>query len=144
MLTHLLPEPRKAPRVVVLGAAGFVGGAILRRLAADGIPTLGLGRADVDLGEAGAAAALTAVLEPSDVLVFASARAPCKNLAMFRENLVMAEAVCGALQSKPVAHVVYVSSDAVYKDSMNPLTEDSCAEPSSLHGAMHLAREVAL
>ena len=43
-----------------------------------------------------------------------------------------------------VAHVVYLSSDAVYKDSSQPITESSCAEPSSLHGVMHLAREVAL
>jgi nucleoside-diphosphate-sugar epimerase len=43
-----------------------------------------------------------------------------------------------------VAHVLYVSSDAVYKDSAEPLSEASCAEPGSLHGVMHLAREVML
>jgi UDP-glucose 4-epimerase len=48
------------------------------------------------------------------------------------------------LQAQPVAHVVYVSSDAVYQDSTAPLTETSCAEPGSPHGAMHLAREVVL
>jgi nucleoside-diphosphate-sugar epimerase len=40
------------------------------------------------------------------------------------------------------SHVVNISSDAVYADSSGPLTERSCAEPGSLHGAMHLAREV--
>jgi nucleoside-diphosphate-sugar epimerase len=30
----------------------------------------------------------------------------------------------------------------VYADSDRPLTEASCASPGSLHGAMHLAREV--
>jgi len=67
-----------------------------------------------------------------------------KNVEMLRENIVMAEQVCAALKARPPAHVVYISSDAVYKDSMQPLTEESCAEPSSLHGAMHLAREIAL
>jgi nucleoside-diphosphate-sugar epimerase len=38
--------------------------------------------------------------------------------------------------------VVNISSDAVYADSDRPLSESSCAEPGSLHGAMHLAREV--
>jgi nucleoside-diphosphate-sugar epimerase len=76
--------------------------------------------------------------------VFASAKAPCKDLGMLRENLAMAEAVCAALRERPVAHLVYLSSDAVYKDSAAPLTESSCAEPASLHGVMHLAREVAL
>jgi nucleoside-diphosphate-sugar epimerase len=84
------------------------------------------------------------LLESSDALVFVSARAPCKDLAMLRENLVMAEAVCTALRTVPVSHLVYISSDAVYKDSPRPLTEVSCAEPGSLHGVMHLAREVAL
>jgi nucleoside-diphosphate-sugar epimerase len=40
--------------------------------------------------------------------------------------------------------VVYISSDAVYRDSKAPLTEQSCAEPASLHGAMHLTRELML
>jgi nucleoside-diphosphate-sugar epimerase len=63
---------------------------------------------------------------------------------MLRENVEMAAAVCAALKARPVAHVVYISSDSVYKDSSQPLTETSCAEPASLHGIMHLAREVAL
>jgi nucleoside-diphosphate-sugar epimerase len=56
----------------------------------------------------------------------------------------MMENVCKALATASPRHVVYVSSDAVYRDSKTPLTERSCAEPSSLHGAMHLARELML
>jgi nucleoside-diphosphate-sugar epimerase len=63
---------------------------------------------------------------------------------MLLENFAMARSLCAALQRTSVAHVVYVSSDAVYKDSPAPLSETSCAEPASLHGAMHLAREIAL
>jgi nucleoside-diphosphate-sugar epimerase len=66
-----------------------------------------------------------------DVLVFASARAPCRDVETLRENIAMAAAVCAALQSRPVAHLVYISSDAVYKDTPQPLTEASCAEPAS-------------
>ena len=76
--------------------------------------------------------------------VKASAKAPVKNPAMLLENLRMAEVACAALQRSPVAHLIYISSDAVYKDSPQPLSEDSCAEPGSLHGIMHLAREVML
>ncbi len=127
-----------------MGASGFIGGAIVRRFAADGVPTLELGRPALDLTAADAAVRLGNFLKPDDTLVFASARAPCKDLGMLRENLIMAEAVCAALERRPVAHVVYISSDAVYKDSRDALTEASCAEPSSLHGAMHLTREIAL
>jgi nucleoside-diphosphate-sugar epimerase len=63
---------------------------------------------------------------------------------MLRDNLSMIEPVCSLLQRQSAAQVVYISSDAVYKDSTEPLTELSCAEPASLHGVMHLAREVAL
>jgi UDP-glucose 4-epimerase len=144
MLTHVNSEARKPPRVVVLGAGGFIAGTILRRLAADGIPTLALGRPAFDLLAAGAAQQLAGALHADDTLIFASAKAPVKDVGMLRENVVMAEAVCAALRERPVTHVIYVSSDAVYKDSREPLTEASCAEPASLHGVMHLAREVAL
>ena len=53
----------------------------------------------------------------------------------------MMNTVVAALKRQPVAHVIYVSSDAVYKDKAEPLTEADCAEPGSLHGVMHLARE---
>ncbi len=144
MMKHGNAQPAKPRRVVVLGAGGFIAGAIMRRLQADGITTLGLGRPEFDLMAQGTADRLAQVLDGQDTLVFASAKAPCKDLAMLRENLLMAEAVCTALRKQPVAHLVYISSDAVYKDSSGPLTESSCAEPGALHGVMHLAREVAL
>jgi len=48
------------------------------------------------------------------------------------------------LRKTTVQHLVYISSDAVYADSDSPLSENSCAQPGSLHGIMHLAREVML
>ena len=63
---------------------------------------------------------------------------------MLIENLLMGFTVCGALRETPVKHLVYVSSDAVYAASNLPLTEQSWAQPVSLHGVMHLARKVML
>lgn len=144
MLQHTHVTPQKPVRSVVLGAGGFIGGAILRRLQAADVPVLALGRPAFDLLSPDAGDRLTSLLEPTDTLIFVSARAPVKNPAMLLENLRMAEAVCTALQRRPVSHLVYISSDAVYKDSDQPLGESSCAEPGSLHGVMHLAREVML
>lgn len=56
----------------------------------------------------------------------------------------MMQAVIEAVTITPVAHLIYISSDAVYADSDVPLTEASPAAPNSLHGAMHLTREVML
>jgi UDP-glucose 4-epimerase len=144
MLAHLLSSTEKPARAVVLGAAGFVGGACVRHLRAAGVETLPLGRAEVDLASPDASVGLQKHIRAGDTLVFASARAPCKNAAMLIENVRMAEAVCAALRGTAIAHLVYVSSDAVYRDSPDPITEESCAEPGSLHGVMHLSREVLL
>jgi nucleoside-diphosphate-sugar epimerase len=144
MITNLHDAPRKPARAVVLGASGFIGGATARRLRSEGIEVAALGREFYDLLAPDAATRLAVELRPDDTLVFVSARAPVKNVAMLMENMRMGEAVCVALKNRPVAHVVYVSSDAVYKDSSEPLSESSCAEPGSLHGVMHLTREVML
>lgn len=125
-----------------MGAAGFVGSAVVARLARDNVPVLALGHADIDLLAAHAADRLAATLQPGDVFVAASARAPVKNSDMLIENMSMARAMVRALASAPVVHVVNVSSDAIYADSDEPLTEQSVTAPGSLHGVMHLAREL--
>jgi UDP-glucose 4-epimerase len=144
MITNLHESPRKPARAVVLGARGFIGGATARRLRSERIEVLALGRESCDLLAPDAAIRLTEELRRDDTLVFVSARAPVKNVAMLIENVRMSAAVCAALKDRPVAHVIYISSDAVYKDSAEPISESSCAEPGSLHGAMHLTREVML
>ena len=129
-------------RAVVMGAGGFIGSALVKWLAANRIPTLALTRADVDLMSASAAECLATHLAAGDSFVAVSAVAPCKNVGMFMDNITMAVAMAKALATAPVAQVINISSDAVYADSPHPLTEDSCASPGSLHGMMHLAREV--
>lgn len=144
MLTHLHETPRNPARVVVVGATGFVGGALVEHLAQNGISHLALSRAEVDLMAAGAGERLAEFLRPDDSLVAVAAVAPCKNMAMLRDNLTIIETFCEALAAQPVAHVVNIGSDAVYADAPLPLNEDSCASPGSLHGVMHLTRELML
>lgn len=144
MLTHINPSPANPERVVILGAGGFVGGATANLLISNAVKTLSLGRKQLDLLSNGAVDQLQKLLRPTDSLVIVSALAPCKNPAMLLDNIRMMTAVCGALEKTPVAHVVYISSDAVYLDSKDLLDETSCAQPDSLHGVMHLAREVML
>ena len=49
MLEHQWPAPRRPDRVVVVGAGGFIGGTIVRRLAAAETATLALTRRELDL-----------------------------------------------------------------------------------------------
>lgn len=143
-LIHGNAAPAPPARVVVIGAAGFIGGAILRRLEAAGAPALGLIRADLDLLSPGAGATLAALLRPDDVVVAAAAMAPVKTVAMLADNTRLVAALAEALALRPVAHLLNIGSDAVYADSAAPLTETSPRAPESLHGVMHLAREIAL
>jgi UDP-glucose 4-epimerase len=141
MLRHLHPRPLTPDRVVVLGAGGFIGKAIAARLAAQRVPVMALGRNEIDLVAPDTADRLAGALGTTDALVMVAARAPCKTPQMLVDNIQMMGAVCAALSRSPVAHVVYVSSDAVYHDALTPLNESSPAAPTSLHGAMHVARE---
>jgi UDP-glucose 4-epimerase len=144
MLTHQNQSPQKPARAVIVGAGGFVGSAIAERLAQDHVPVLGLTRRDVDLLAPDAGKKLADTLRPDDAVVFVSAIAPARNSTALIQNLVMAEQVIAALAAKPAAHLVYISSDAVYADDANPVTERSSCQPSSMHGMMHAARELML
>lgn len=142
-LLHLNERETPPPRVVVLGA-GFVGGATARRLSARGVSVEALGSRELNLLDPGVGERLADLLSPETSLVLVSAKAPVRTEEMLIDNLRMLLPVREALARVRPAHLVYVSSDAVYADSMEPLTEESCAEPGSLHGVMHLAREIAL
>ncbi|HEY4136778.1 MAG TPA: NAD-dependent epimerase/dehydratase family protein [Alphaproteobacteria bacterium] len=144
MLVHGNPQPVAPARVVVMGAAGFVGGAIADALEARKLPVLRLTRREVDLQAADAAARLAALLQPTDSFVAVSAVAPVKNVAMLKDNLTIIEAMAAALKAQPVAHVLNIGSDAIYGDSDKPMDEGFDAAPGSLHGIMHLTRELLL
>jgi UDP-glucose 4-epimerase len=144
MLEHQTVGPQRPARVVIIGAGGFVGGAIAQQLQHEKVPVLSLTRRDVDLLQEGAAKKLAGLLRDGDTAVFVSAIAPARNSAALMQNFVMAEQVIAALAAHSAEHVVYISSDAVYADSANPVTERSCRQPSSMHGMMHAARELML
>ena len=144
MLEHLNPATTAPRRVVIIGAGGFVGGTIRARLERDGVATLALTRKEVDLLQSGATARLAGLLRPADAVVLVSAIAPAKTVSMLMDNLRMAQAVCDALAGIEISHLLYISSDAVYADDQNPVTELSYCAPSTLHGMMHAARELML
>jgi UDP-glucose 4-epimerase len=143
MLKHNT-QPQAPARVVVVGAHGFIGSTIVGQLRDAKVDTIGLTRAEVDLLSADAAQRLAAQLSTTDSVVFISAIAPAKTAAQLMLNLRMAEAACQAFAAVPPAHLLYISSDAVYTDDANPVTERSAVAPSTLHGMMHAARELML
>ena len=144
MLSLTSSKPIRPTRVVIMGAGGFVGRATSAALAAEGDDLVPLSRTDVDLLAAEATVSLAGRLTPATTLIVTSALAPVKHQAMLLDNLRMMHAVIEAVKASPIAHLIYISSDAVYGDSDAPMTETSPAAPGSLHGVMHLARELML
>jgi nucleoside-diphosphate-sugar epimerase len=142
LLVHLEQSPHLPSRTVIIGAGGFVGAAIARRLAREGGEVLALSRREIDLLAPDASRRLASLLKPGDAVVAAAARAPCKDMAMMIDNMVITNAMIDALREAKIAHVVNISSDAIYADEPLPLSETSSAAPTSMHGAMHLAREI--
>jgi len=142
MLTHHADGHSPPARIVVIGAHSFVGKALIARLGA--VELLALSRAELDLTAADAAARSASLLRPTDSVVAIAAKAPCRNVDDFVVNARVIQTLATALATQPVAHLVNISSDAVYGDECVPLTEEAAAAPGSLHGAMHLAREIAL
>jgi nucleoside-diphosphate-sugar epimerase len=146
MLIHDRTAPADPARVVVLGSRGFIGSALLAALGRAGVTAMGVGRAELDLVSDGASERLANFLRDDDAVVVLSAITPDKGrgLEPFLQNIRMGASVCRALEKRPPAHLVYVSSDAVYPMGIGLITEQSCAQPSDLYGMMHLAREVML
>lgn len=144
MLQHINASPLAPERVVIVGAGGFVGQAIAGKFTDQGVPVVLLTRNEVDLTGDGAGEKLAGFIKPNDHLVLVAAKAPVKNIDMLEENIKIIKSLAHAVQQSMPAHVLNISSDALFCDSIDPLFEDSPRAPSSFHGIMHLTREVAL
>ncbi|MGE3624607.1 MAG: NAD-dependent epimerase/dehydratase family protein, partial [Bdellovibrionales bacterium] len=141
-LTHKAPVSPK--RVVILGGGGFVGGSLGRYLVAKGSAIKSVSRKDADLCDPASVDILAGLIEDGDVVVNAAAIAPCKNLDQLNANILLIKHVQAALKGRQLAHLVNISSDAVYGDLEGPIKESTPLAPGSFHGIMHLAREVAI
>src|SRR3546814_914048 len=57
-------------------------------------------------------------------------------------NMRMMATLCAACEAVPPAHLVYISSDAVYPMKDGLVSEATPAEPTDLYAAMHITREL--
>jgi len=144
MLEHLNKQIAYPPRVVVMGAKGFVGNAIVENLQQHQCKVLALSRDEINLLEKDAEQKLLDSLTAEDVVVMVSAIAPCKNNNSLIDNLNMVKILCNIISKVSLRQVIYISSDAVYADTSDIISEATAASPTTLHGMMHLSRELML
>jgi nucleoside-diphosphate-sugar epimerase len=143
MIHHHHASATIPSRVVVMGASGFIGGDLMAHLRERRVPAIGVSSHEIDLTRPESVEQLKRLAQPGDVLVFASTITPDKgkDVRTLMRNLMMGEHVAAFVEQAACSHVVYVSSDAVYDDHVNPVREDSPCNPAGFHGVMHLARE---
>ena len=130
-------------RVVILGSSGFIGSHLMTYFSKAGIETFGISSKAIDLSQPQADRALAEVIRKEDVVIFASCitREKGEDIPTFMKNLAMAQNVSLLLETQGCAHVVYLSSDAVYQDGLSLVREDSEIKPGGLYGLTHVARE---
>ena len=132
---------KKNKRVVILGSGGFISSSVEVLLKKNKISYLGLSRKKIDFKKKHSSKKLIRILKNSDTVLIIAAKAPCKDIEMLEDNLQIMKNILIALTKKSVFKVVYLSSDAVYSDSMKKLNENSETNPDNFHGLMHLMRE---
>lgn len=143
MLSHQFTVPQQPTRVVLLGAKGFLSVALAEALREEAIVCRLVGSQEVDLIDSSAVEKLVGIVQPDDVVIITAALTPDKgrDVTTLMKNLRMAEHLCTFLAHARCAHMLYLSSDAVYDSRASLINEQSSCEPFDLYSLMHIARE---
>src|ERR1700727_2330425 len=125
------PFDLKGKRVFVAGHRGMVGGALVRRLASEGVELLAVPRSEVDLRDQAQVAGWFAKNRPQVVfLAAAKVGGIVANNTLRAEfiydNLIMATNVIHAAHQNGVEKLMFLGSSCIYpKLAPQPLREDS-------------------
>lgn len=143
MLRHHHASAVKPERVLILGASGFVARDLVRHLSEEKIEYRAIASSEIDLLLPQSVAQLQSAIHEGDAVIVTSGLTPDKgkDVGTLMKNLAMAQHLAAALETVPCAHLVYVSSDAVYDWREGLVRETSVRQPTDLYGLMHIARE---
>ena len=131
-------------KIVVLGKNGFIAKNLCNRLKKNNVKYISFSKEKLNLEKKTSIPILKRIVKPKDKIVFISAIAPVKNIGMLLRNIKILNNVCEALMENIFSQLVYISSDAVFKDDEKIISENTEKTPISLHGNMHLVREKVL
>jgi len=137
----------KIKRVVILGHSGFIGRHIEKIFneKSPNIELIGRSYPDLDLCFKEDAYSLSPLFDMDTAVIMVSGikRQLGDSLDIFSKNVSMANNVCSVLQEKPVKHLLFFSSAAVYGEEIDniDITEKTPVHPTSYYGIAKYASE---
>lgn len=136
-------QPAPSARLVLLGRSGFLGKALQETAKVTGIEIVALGRPEVDLTCESSVKKITSKLSGNDQVLMLSALTPEHGPAeeLYLKNIKMMKHVSDALENRGFAHLVYLSSDAVYPWTEDAVSEETPIAPADGYARMHAERE---
>jgi nucleoside-diphosphate-sugar epimerase len=143
MLHHHHATPTKPERVLILGASGFIARDLARHLSGEKIEYRAIASSEIDLLQPQSVAQLQSAIGEGDALVLTSGLTPDKgkDAGTLMKNLTMVQHLAAALEAVPCAHLIYISSDAVYDWRESLVRESSARHAADLYGLVHSVRE---
>ena len=128
-------------KTIILGKNGFVAKSLCDKLKKRNIKFISYSKENLDLEKKSSITSLKKIVKHKDKIVFISSIAPVKNVEMLLRNMKILSNVTHALKESLFKQLIYISSDAVFKDDAKIINEATEKTPLSLHGNMHLLRE---
>lgn len=131
----------KKKRIIFIGSNSFIAKNVIKDLSNFNYHIIKVNRQLIDLEKQNSIKKINNIIKNDDIVFFAAGIVPVKNNKMLLKNIKMIDNFINGSINKKIKHFYYLSSDAVYSDSMKPLNEKSQTKPDNFHGLMHLSRE---
>ena len=131
-------------RIIFIGSNSFIAKNVINELSKFNYNIVKITRKLIDLDKQTSIKKLHSIIKDGDIIFFSSGIVPVKNNLMLLKNIKMIDNFIKGGDTIKIKHIYYLSSDAVYSDSMKPLNESSLTKPDNFHGLMHLSREFIL
>jgi nucleoside-diphosphate-sugar epimerase len=129
-------------KIAIVGESGFLASRIINEAKNKKIKIKTFSKKNFNLFEKTSIKKLSTKIKIYDRIIFCAAIAPVKNLSELNDNLVMLNNFLCNIENLEEKYFLYISSDAVYKDTKQFITEKSDTDLNgSFHGMMHLFRE---
>ena len=114
-------KDKKFNRVVIFGSSGIISLNLQSYLKKKKIPIKVIKGSKIDLRNKNKVKQIKKIIKKNDTVVFISAESPVKNYEMLENSLKMSINFCEVIDFKSISHLIYISSDAVYKDIKKPM-----------------------